>query len=115
MISVSIGPGAMTLTVMPSGPSWRAPPLHMPTTAAFAVAHTPLEYVPPPSKAVIDETLTIRPTCCGIIRAAAARSSRYDPVTLTASTRSNSAGGQRCSSIGQEMPAELTRATTGGR
>jgi hypothetical protein len=38
MISVSTGPGAITLTVIPYGPSSRAPPLHIPITAAFAVA-----------------------------------------------------------------------------
>ena len=41
-------------------------------TAALAVAYTPLENVPPPSKAVIEDVLTIRPMPWGIIRAAAA-------------------------------------------
>jgi hypothetical protein len=37
MISVSTGPGASTFTVIPYGPSSRAPPLHISITAALAV------------------------------------------------------------------------------
>ena len=114
MISVSMGPGASTFTVMPYGPSSRAPPRHIPITAAFAVAYTPLENVPPPSKAVIEDVLTMRPTPCGIIRAAAALSIRKEPVTFTAITRSNSARLHSWSGTGQGMPARLTRPTTGG-
>src|SRR3712207_9427138 len=87
MISVSIGPGASTFTVIPYGPSSRAAPLHIPITAALAVAYTPFENVPPPSNAVIEDVLTMRPTPCWIIlgarseerRVGKERRSRWSP------------------------------------
>src|SRR5512133_2590393 len=64
--------------------------------------------------AVIDDVLTMRPTPCGIIRAAAALSIKNEPVTFTAITRSNSSRLHSWSGTGQAMPARLTRPTTGG-
>ncbi len=68
--SVSIGPGAIALAVIPTGPSSRARDRMRPLSAAFDTEYGVFVLVPPPSCADVEDSVTIRPTpCCAIVRA----------------------------------------------
>jgi hypothetical protein len=61
MMSVSIGPGAIALTVMSYGPSSRASDRVSPISPALATEYGVLLNVPPPRCADTEARLMIRP------------------------------------------------------
>ena len=92
MISVSIGSGSQHVHGDPVRPELPAP--HRGTSRSRPPSRWRRRLwrtCRPRRTAVIEDVLTMRPTPCGIIRAAAALSIRNEPVTFTAITRSNSA------------------------
>jgi hypothetical protein len=90
-IGVSVGPGAITLTRMPSGPkSWAAVRVR-PITACFVAWYAPMPELPRTPPMLL--TFTIDPAPWRSITATSARRHSHVPFTFTAMIRSKSASG----------------------
>ena len=106
-MSVSMMPGATTLTVMPRDPTSRASALASPTNPALEAAYA--GDCRPPRKENSDAMLMILPDRCAIIAVAAAWPNSNAAVRFTEIIGSHLSRPKPVTSSSRQMPAELTR------